>query len=77
LQNGGANITITKPPHKPVTSHLRLVAKLAMGFRGYDLLISELISEGNIGLMQAMKRFEPEKGFRFSTYAMWWIRAAI
>jgi RNA polymerase sigma-32 factor len=52
-------------PHKPVTSHLRLVAKLAMGFRGYDLLISELISEGNIGLMQAMKRFEPEKGFRF------------
>jgi RNA polymerase sigma-32 factor len=60
-----------------VTSHLRLVAKLAMRFRGYGLPISDVISEGNIGLMQAVKRFEPEKGFRFSTYAMWWIKAAI
>ena len=63
--------------HRLVTSHLRLVAKLAMGFRGYGLPISDVISEGNIGLMQAVKRFEPENGFRFSTSAMWWIKAAI
>ncbi len=63
--------------HKLVTSHLRLVAKIAMGYRGYGLPISEVISEGNIGLMQAVKRFEPERGFRLATYAMWWIRAAI
>jgi RNA polymerase sigma-32 factor len=63
--------------HRLVTSHLRLVAKLAMGYRGYGLPISEVISEGNVGLMQAVKRFEPEKGFRLATYAMWWIKAAI
>ena len=63
--------------HKLVTSHLRLVAKIAMGFRGYGLPVGELISEGNVGLMQAVKRFEPERGFRLATYAMWWIRAAI
>src|SRR4030081_4129033 len=63
--------------HKLVTSHLRLVAKIAMGYRGYGLPISEVISEGNIGLMQAVKRFEPERGFRFATYAMWWIKAGI
>jgi RNA polymerase sigma-32 factor len=63
--------------HKLVTSHLRLVAKIAMGYRGYGLPIGEVISEGNIGLMQAVKRFEPEKGFRLATYAMWWIRASI
>jgi RNA polymerase sigma-32 factor len=63
--------------HKMVTSHLRLVAKIAMGYRGYGLPVSELISEGNIGMMQAVKRFDPEKGFRLATYAMWWIRAAI
>jgi RNA polymerase sigma-32 factor len=63
--------------HKLVTSHLRLVAKIAMGYRGYGLPISEVISEGNVGLMQAVKRFDPEKGFRLATYAMWWIRAAI
>jgi RNA polymerase sigma-32 factor len=63
--------------HRLVTSHLRLVAKIAMGYRGYGLPISEVISEGNVGLMQAVKRFEPDKGFRLSTYAMWWIRAAI
>jgi RNA polymerase sigma-32 factor len=63
--------------HKLVTSHLRLVAKIAMGYRGYGLPISEVISEGNVGLMQAVKRFEPEKGFRLTTYAMWWIKAAI
>jgi RNA polymerase sigma-32 factor len=63
--------------HKLVTSHLRLVAKIAMGYRGYGLPIGEVISEGNVGLMQAVKRFEPEKGFRLATYAMWWIRAAI
>lgn len=62
---------------KLVTSHLRLVAKIAMGYRGYGLPISEVISEGNVGLMQAVKRFEPEKGFRLATYAMWWIKAAI
>jgi RNA polymerase sigma-32 factor len=60
-----------------VTSHLRLAAKIAMGYRGYGLPISEMISEGNVGLMQALNRFEPEKGFRFATYAMWWIRACI
>jgi RNA polymerase sigma-32 factor len=63
--------------HKMVTSHLRLVAKIAMGYRGYGLPIAELVSEGNVGMMQAVKRFEPEKGFRLSTYAMWWIRASI
>jgi len=63
--------------HKMVTSHLRLVAKIAMGYRGYGLPLSELISEGNIGLMQAVKRFDPERGFRLATYAMWWIRASI
>src|SRR5258706_14814136 len=60
-----------------VTSHLRLVAKIAIGYRGYGLPISEVISEGNIGLMQAVKRFEPDKGFRLATYAVWWIKAAI
>jgi RNA polymerase sigma-32 factor len=63
--------------HRLVTSHLRLVAKIAMGYRGYGLPISEIVSEGNVGLMQAVKRFEPEKGFRLATYAMWWIKAAI
>jgi RNA polymerase sigma-32 factor len=63
--------------HRLVTSHLRLVAKIAMGYRGYGLPISEIVSEGNVGLMQAVKRFEPEKGFRLATYAMWWIRASI
>jgi RNA polymerase sigma-32 factor len=63
--------------HKLVTSHLRLVAKIAMGYRGYGLPISEIVSEGNVGLMQAVKRFEPDKGFRLATYAMWWIKAAI
>lgn len=63
--------------HKLVTSHLRLVAKIAMGYRGYGLPVAELISEGNVGMMQAVKRFDPERGFRLATYAMWWIRAAI
>jgi RNA polymerase sigma-32 factor len=63
--------------HKLVTSHLRLVAKIAMGYRGYGLPIGEVVSEGNVGLMQAVKRFEPEKGFRLATYAMWWIKASI
>ena len=63
--------------HKLVTSHLRLVAKIAMGYRGYGLPVGELISEGNLGMMQAVKRFDPERGFRLATYAMWWIRAAI
>jgi len=63
--------------HELVTSHLRLVAKIAMGYRGYGLPLAELISEGNVGLMQAVKRFDPDKGFRLATYAMWWIRAAI
>ena len=63
--------------HRLVTSHLRLVAKIAMGYRGYGLPIGEVISEGNVGLMQSVKKFEPEKGFRLATYAMWWIRAAI
>ena len=63
--------------HKLVTSHLRLVAKIAMGYRGYGLTVNELISEGNIGLMQAVKKFDPDKGFRLATYAMWWIKASI
>ena len=67
----------TAAAHKLVTSHLRLVARIAMGYKGYGLPITELISEGNIGLMQAVKKYDPEKGFRLSTYAMWWIRAAI
>src|SRR5262249_18092159 len=71
-EHGDANAA-----HKLVTSHLRLVVKIAVGYRGYGLPISELISEGNVGLMQAAKRFDPEQGFRFATYAMWWIKAAI
>ena len=67
----------SKAAHKLVTSHLRLVAKIAMGYRGYGLPIGEVISEGNVGLMQAVKRFEPDKGFRLATYAMWWIKASI
>ena len=67
----------TQAAHRLVTSHLRLVAKIAMGYRGYGLPINEVIAEGNIGLMQAVKRFEPDRGFRLATYAMWWIRAAI
>lgn len=67
----------TEAAHKMITSHLRLVAKMAMGYRGYGLPVSEVIAEGNIGLMQAVKRFDPEKGFRLATYAMWWIRASI
>src|ERR1700755_1847113 len=63
--------------HRLVPSHLRLVAKIAMGYRGYGLPLSELISEGNVGMMQAVKRFDPDRGFRLATYAMWWIRAAI
>src|SRR3982074_1986196 len=63
--------------HRLVTSHLRLVAKIAMGYRGYGLPLSELISDGNVGIMQAVKRFDPDRGFRLATYAMWWIRAAI
>jgi RNA polymerase sigma-32 factor len=67
----------TDAAHKLVTSHLRLVTRIAMGYRGYGLPIGEVISEGNVGLMQAVKRFEPDKGFRLATYAMWWIRASI
>jgi len=67
----------TKAAHKLVTSHLRLVAKIAMGYRGYGLPVTDLISEGNVGIMQAVKKFDPEKGFRLATYAMWWIRAQI
>ena len=67
----------TDAAHKLVTSHLRLVAKIAMGYRGYGLPVTDLISEGNVGIMQAVKRFDPEKGFRLATYAMWWIRAQI
>jgi RNA polymerase sigma-32 factor len=66
-----------KSAEKLVTSHLRLVAKIAMGYRGYGLPVNEMISEGNVGLMQAVKKFEPEKGFRLATYAMWWIKASI
>ena len=67
----------SKAAHKLVTSHLRLVAKIAMGYRGYGLPVTDLISEGNVGIMQAVKKFDPEKGFRLATYAMWWIRAQI
>ena len=67
----------TQAAHKMVTSHLRLVAKIAMGYRGYGLPVSDLISEGNVGMMQAVKRFDADKGFRLATYAMWWIRASI
>src|SRR5687767_10977921 len=67
----------TEAAHKMVTSHLRLVARIAMGYRGYGLPIGEVISEGNVGLMQAVKKFDPDKGFRLATYAMWWIRASI
>ena len=67
----------TEAAHQMVTSHLRLVAKIAMGYRGYGLPIGEVISEGNVGLMQAVKKFDPDKGFRLATYAMWWIRASI
>ena len=67
----------TKAAHKLVTSHLRLVAKIAMGYRGYGLPITDLISEGNVGIMQAVKKFDPDKGFRLATYAMWWIKASI
>ena len=66
-----------KSAQKLVTSHLRLVAKIAMGYRGYGLPVSELVSEGNIGLMQAVKKFDPERGFRLATYAMWWIKASM
>jgi RNA polymerase sigma-32 factor len=72
LQHGDS-----KAAHKLVTSHLRLVAKIAMGYRGYGLPVGEVISEGNIGLMQAVKKFEPDRGFRLATYAMWWIKASI
>ena len=67
----------TEAAHRLVTSHLRLVAKIAMGYRGYGLPLAEIISEGNVGLMQAVKRFDPDRGFRLATYAMWWVRAAI
>jgi RNA polymerase sigma-32 factor len=67
----------TEAAHRLVTSHLRLVAKIAMGYRGYGLPVGEVIAEGNVGLMQAVKRFDPERGFRLATYAMWWIRASI
>ena len=67
----------SKAAHKLVTSHLRLVAKIAMGYRGYGLPVAELISEGNVGMMQAVKRFDPDRGFRLATYAMWWIKASI
>ena len=67
----------TDAAHKLVTSHLRLVAKIAMGYRGYGLPVTDLISEGNVGIMQAVKKFDPDKGFRLATYAMWWIRAQI
>ena len=70
-------MTTPKPPIRLVTSHLRLVAKIAMGYRGYGLPMGELISEGNVGMMQAVKRFDPDRGFRLATYAMWWIRASI
>ena len=66
-----------KSAEKLVTSHLRLVAKIALGYRGYGLPVSELVSEGNVGLMKAVKKFDPEKGFRLATYAMWWIKASI
>ena len=66
-----------KSAQKLITSHLRLVAKIAMGYRGYGLPVSEMVSEGNIGLMQAVKKYDPERGFRLATYAMWWIKASI
>ena len=77
LANKWKNEGDTSAAHQLVTSHLRLVAKIAMGYRGYGLPVTDLISEGNIGLMKAVKKFDPEKGFRLATYAMWWIRAAI
>ena len=77
LANKWRNEGDTSAAHQLVTSHLRLVAKIAMGYRGYGLPVTELISEGNIGLMQAVKKYDPDKGFRLATYAMWWIRAAI
>ena len=77
LAKAGLDLGDVDSAHKLVTSHLRLVAKIAMGYRGYGLPVSELISEGNIGMMQAVKRFDPDRGFRLATYAMWWIRAAI
>ena len=77
LANKWRNEGDTDAAHQLVTSHLRLVAKIAMGYRGYGLPVTELISEGNIGLMQAVKKYDPDKGFRLATYAMWWIRAAI
>ena len=77
LANKWRNEADTSAAHQLVTSHLRLVAKIAMGYRGYGLPVTELISEGNIGLMQAVKKYDPDKGFRLATYAMWWIRAAI
>ena len=77
LAKNWKNTGNVKSAEKLVTSHLRLVAKIAMGYRGYGLPINEMISEGNIGLMQAVKKFEPEKGFRLATYAMWWIKASI
>jgi len=77
LANKWKNEGDTSAAHQLVTSHLRLVAKIAMGYRGYGLPVTDLISEGNIGLMQAVKKYDPDKGFRLATYAMWWIRAAI
>jgi len=77
LSNDWAKNGTEDAAHQLVTSHLRLVAKIAMGYRGYGLPLAELISEGNVGMMQAVQRFDPERGFRLSTYAMWWIRAAI
>ena len=77
LAKNWQNTGNVKSAEKLVTSHLRLVAKIAMGYKGYGLPINEMISEGNIGLMQAVKKFEPEKGFRLATYAMWWIKASI
>ena len=77
LQKIGKTTGNIKAAEKLVTSHLRLVAKIAMGYKGYGLPVNEMISEGNIGLMQAVKKFEPEKGFRLATYAMWWIKASI
>jgi len=77
LAKNWKNTGNVKSAEKLVTSHLRLVAKIAMGYKGYGLPLNEIISEGNVGLMQAVKKFEPEKGFRLATYAMWWIRAAI
>merc|ERR1712224_33800 len=77
LAKNWKNTGNVKSAEKLVTSHLRLVAKIAMGYKGYGLPLNEMISEGNIGLMQAVKKFEPEKGFRLATYAMWWIKASI